>query len=75
MARDLALGKRLYLWRTGKRIKQMELASNLGITRQRLWDWETRGVPTCDSVLLRLAVRELDRQTSSTFDDSMERRP
>jgi len=45
-------------------MEQQELCTRLGITRQRLWDWETHGVPKGDTVLLILAMAELTRRAT-----------
>ena len=65
--RDVSIGQRIKWWRGMRRIKQNELAGQLGVTRQRLGDWERNGVPPYDSVLLRLAMRELQRTQEEPF--------
>jgi DNA-binding transcriptional regulator YiaG len=59
MTRNTTLGGLLVTWREDRRMKQSALAAHLGITRQRLWDWEQHGVPVNDVELVRLAMRQL----------------
>lgn len=39
---------------------QAGLARRLGITRQRVWQWEMRGVPEYDARIVQLALDQLD---------------
>jgi len=53
------LAQQIRLWREENHMTRVYLASALGISRQRLWLWERYGIPQCDVVLVRLAVRQL----------------
>ena len=57
--RDKAFGARIVAWRKKYHISQNKLAGRLGITRQRLWSWETAGVPVHDLVIVELALKTL----------------
>jgi len=59
MQRNAKLGKQIRMWREDQRMTTVYLSSALGISRQRLWEWERYGVPGCDVVLVRLAIRQL----------------
>lgn len=67
MSRDSGIGQRLKWYRGMRRMRQIDLAAMLGVTRQRLWDWENRGVPAYDAVLVRLAMRELQKTQEEPF--------
>ena len=38
-----------------------EMCRLLGLTRQRWWDWQTRGVPEGNARLVRLAMRAVQK--------------
>lgn len=59
--RDTMLGVAIYNWRKERRITQVKLAALLGMSRQRLSEWEVAGVPFGESELARLAMRQIDR--------------
>jgi len=60
--RDLGVGSRLITWRKKLHIKQLELAEMLGVTRQRLSDWEHNGVPAGDKRLVERAMADVERE-------------
>lgn len=59
--RNLALSGVIREYRVSG-LRQKGLAARLGVTRQRLWDWEKNGVPANDAALVRLALSQLSSE-------------
>lgn len=59
--RDRALGQMIQGWLMDHNETQSGLARHLGVTRQRVWQWEVRGVPQYDARLVQLALAQLDQ--------------
>lgn len=64
--RNLELARKLERWRVRNQYSKVKLADALGVTRQRIWSWDSDGIPEADARLVELAMAALaDRLVSS----------
>jgi len=63
MKRNVAVGQNIVTWRKAHHVTQSGLAETLGITRNRLWQWETEGVPAGEVALVKLALQAVTSKT------------
>lgn len=61
-APNTEVGTKIAEWRYARRLSHTAVASLLGISKHRLWTWETKGIPKHDVVLATRAIRNLEEE-------------
>lgn len=62
MSSELTLGQMIHSWRKDQGMTQSELGIELGVSRQAIARYESKGIPTQSQRLVLLALRQLREQ-------------